>query len=78
MMRIPYGHCRIEPMKFRSPTPDRAEPNYAAANAPGIRCIMFAVEDIEDVVARLLARAELIGDVDAVREQLPAVRSPRP
>jgi predicted enzyme related to lactoylglutathione lyase len=34
-------------------------------NTLGIRRIMFAVEDIEDVVARLRARgAELIGELE--------------
>jgi predicted enzyme related to lactoylglutathione lyase len=41
----------------------RAEPN-APANALGIRRVMFAVEAIDDVVARLRAHgAELVGEV---------------
>lgn len=63
VMRTPDGQGRVELMKFRTPTADRAEPN-APPNAPGIRRIMFAVEDIDDVVARLRARgAELVGDL---------------
>ena len=68
MMRTPDGHSRVELMKFRSPAAVSPEPNNAPNNAPpnalGIRRIMFAVEDIEDVVARLRARgAELVGEL---------------
>jgi predicted enzyme related to lactoylglutathione lyase len=50
----------------------RAEPADAPANAPGIRRIMFAVEDIDDVVARLRTHgAELVDEIvqygDSVR-----------
>ena len=40
-------------MKFHTPTAVRAEPKNAPANTLGIRRIMFPVEDIEDVIARL-------------------------
>jgi catechol 2,3-dioxygenase-like lactoylglutathione lyase family enzyme len=64
MMRTPDGHSRIELMKFESPTADITEPANAAPNTLGIRRIMFAVEDIEDVLARLRARgAELVGEL---------------
>jgi predicted enzyme related to lactoylglutathione lyase len=50
-------------MKFHTPTAVSAEPN-APANTLGIRRIMFAVEDIEDVIARLRTHgAELVGEV---------------
>jgi catechol 2,3-dioxygenase-like lactoylglutathione lyase family enzyme len=63
-MRTPDGHGRIELDKFHAPTAVRAEPEDAPVNALGIRRIMFAVDDIDDVVARLQARgAVLIGDV---------------
>ena len=62
MMRTPDGHGRVELTKFRRPTADSAEPNNAPPNTLGIRRIMFAVEDIDDVVTRLRARgAELVG-----------------
>ncbi|HWC12399.1 MAG TPA: VOC family protein [Acidimicrobiales bacterium] len=42
----------------------RAEPESAPANALGIRRIMFAVDDIDDVVARLRSHgAELVGEI---------------
>nr|WP_253894875.1 VOC family protein [Corallococcus exercitus] len=64
MMRTPDGHGRLELTKFHKPTPASAEPNNAPANTLGLRRIMFAVEDIEDVVARLRAHgAELIGEL---------------
>src|SRR2546421_5201336 len=64
MMRTPDGHGRVELSKFHTPPAVRAGPENAPANALGIRRIMFAVEDIDDVVARLLAHgAELVGEV---------------
>jgi catechol 2,3-dioxygenase-like lactoylglutathione lyase family enzyme len=63
MMRTPDGHGRLEFMKFHRPPPVSAEPKNAPANTLGIRRIMFAVEDIEDALARLSARgAELVGE----------------
>lgn len=53
MMRTPDGHSRVELSKFHSPPAVRAEPPRAPANTLGLRRIMFAVEDIDDVVARL-------------------------
>src|SRR5512144_1379700 len=65
MMRTPDGHCRLELTKFRTPTAVRAEPEDAPANTLGIRSIMFAVEDIEDVLARLHTHgAELVGELE--------------
>ena len=63
MMRTPDGHSRLELTKFQTPPATTVEPN-APVNTLGIRRIMFAVEDIEDVLARLQAHgAELIGEV---------------
>ena len=53
MMRTPDGHGRVELTRFHTPPAVRAEPEDAPANALGIRRIMFAVDDIDDVVARL-------------------------
>ena len=64
MMRTPDGHGRLELAKFHTPTAVRAEPEDAPVNTLGIRRIMFAVDDIEDVLARLQAHgAELVGEV---------------
>ena len=64
MMRTPDGHSRLELAKFHTPPAVRAEPESAPANALGIRRIMFAVDDIDDVVARLRSHgAELVGEI---------------
>jgi catechol 2,3-dioxygenase-like lactoylglutathione lyase family enzyme len=64
MMRTPDGHGRLELVKFHRPTAVSAEPKNAPANTLGIRRIMFAVDDIEEVLARLRAHgAELLGEV---------------
>jgi catechol 2,3-dioxygenase-like lactoylglutathione lyase family enzyme len=63
VVQTPDGHSKLELTKFHTPTAVSAEPN-APANTPGIRHILFAVDDIEEVLARLLARgAELVGEV---------------
>src|ERR671922_1155285 len=64
MMRTPDGHGRLELSKFHRPTAISAEPTNVPANTLGIRRIMFAVDDIDDVVARLQKHgAELVGEV---------------
>ncbi len=64
MMRTPDGHGRVELTKFHTPPAVRAEPESAPTNALGIRRIMFAVDDIDDVVARLRSHgAELVGEI---------------
>ena len=64
MMRTPDGHGRLELTKFHTPGGDRAGPENAPANTLGIRRVMFAVDDIDDVLARLQAHgAELVGEV---------------
>ena len=63
MLRTPDGHSRLELTKFHTPPATTAEPN-APVNTLGMGRIMFAVDDIEDVLARLRARgAELVGEV---------------
>jgi len=64
MLRTPDGHGRIELDKFHAPAAVKGEPDDAPVNTLGIRRIMFAVDDIDDVVARLCAHgAELVGEV---------------
>jgi hypothetical protein len=54
---------RLELTKFQNPVATTAEPN-APANTLGLRRLMFAVDDIDDVVGRLRARGfELVGEV---------------
>jgi catechol 2,3-dioxygenase-like lactoylglutathione lyase family enzyme len=64
LMRTPDGHGRIELDKFHTPAAVKAEPMNAPVNTLGIRRIMFAVDDLEDVVARLRAHGtELVGEI---------------
>lgn len=64
VMRTPDGHGRLELDKFHTPKAVRVEPVDTPVNTLGIRRIMFAVTDIDDVVARLRNHgAELIGEV---------------
>ena len=64
MMRTPDGHGRVELTKFHTPPAVRAEPESAPANTLGIRRIMFAVDDIDDGLARLRSHgAELVGEI---------------
>lgn len=63
MMRTPDGQG-VELDKFHTPDAIRVGPVDTPVNALGIRRIMFAVDGIDDVVARLLAHgAELIGEM---------------
>jgi catechol 2,3-dioxygenase-like lactoylglutathione lyase family enzyme len=63
-LRTPDGHSRVELTKFHAPAAVRSEPKNAPVNTLGIRRIMFAVDDIDDVLARLPPHgAELVGEV---------------
>ena len=64
MMRTPDGHSRVELSKVHAPAAISPRPDNAPSNTLGIRRIMFAVDDIEDTVARLRTHgAELVGEV---------------
>jgi catechol 2,3-dioxygenase-like lactoylglutathione lyase family enzyme len=64
MMRTPDGHGRLELTKFRNPTPIESKPAIAPPNTLGLRSVMFAVESVDDTVARLRPHgAELVGEV---------------
>jgi catechol 2,3-dioxygenase-like lactoylglutathione lyase family enzyme len=64
MMRTPDGHGRVELTRFHRPPAVRTEPENAPTNALGIRRIMFAVEGIDDLVARLRGHgAELLDEI---------------
>ena len=63
MMRTPDGHSRLEISRFLTP-PAVADHRNAPVNALGYLRIMFAVEDIDDTLARLGKRgATLVGEV---------------
>lgn len=64
MMRTPDGHGGVELSKFHTPAAVRVGPEDAPSNALGIRRIMFQVEDLDDVVARLRKRGgELVREI---------------
>jgi catechol 2,3-dioxygenase-like lactoylglutathione lyase family enzyme len=78
MMQTPDGHGRLELVKFHSPS-NQGDNGHAPANAPGIRHVAFAVDDLDAVVARLRARgAELVGEVERYKDiyRLCYVRGP--
>jgi catechol 2,3-dioxygenase-like lactoylglutathione lyase family enzyme len=78
MMQTPDGNGRLELVKFHSPS-NQGDNRHAPANAPGIRHIAFAVEDIDAVVAGLRARgAELVGELERYEDsyRLCYVRGP--
>jgi catechol 2,3-dioxygenase-like lactoylglutathione lyase family enzyme len=63
MMRTPDGHSRLELSRFLTPSPV-ADHRNAPVNALGYLRIMFAVDDIDETLARLRKRgAELVGEV---------------
>ena len=63
MMRTPDGHGRLELSRFLAP-PVVADHRSAPVNALGYLRVMFAVEDIDDTLARLGKRgAKLVGSV---------------
>jgi catechol 2,3-dioxygenase-like lactoylglutathione lyase family enzyme len=63
MMRTPDGHSRLELSRFLTP-PAIADHRTAPVNALGYLRVMFAVEDIDDTLARLRSHgAELVGEL---------------
>ena len=63
MMRTPDGQG-IELDKFHTPDAIRFGPVNTPVNTLGIRRIMFAADDIQDVIARMRAHgAEIIGEM---------------
>jgi catechol 2,3-dioxygenase-like lactoylglutathione lyase family enzyme len=62
MMRMPDGHGRLELTAYQSPAVIEAAP--PAPNTLGLHRIMFAVDDIDDTVARLRTHgAELLDEI---------------
>jgi catechol 2,3-dioxygenase-like lactoylglutathione lyase family enzyme len=64
MMRIPDAPGRLELAKYHTPKAITPKPEITPANTLGLHRVMFAVDDIEDTLARLRPHgAELIGEV---------------
>jgi catechol 2,3-dioxygenase-like lactoylglutathione lyase family enzyme len=63
MMRTPDGHSRLELSRFLTP-PALEDHRNAPVNALGYLRVMFAVDDIDETLARLQKRgAQLVGEV---------------
>ena len=63
MLRTPDGHSRLELSRFLTP-PVVADHRNAPVNALGYLRVMFAVDDIDETLARLRKRgAQLVGEV---------------
>jgi catechol 2,3-dioxygenase-like lactoylglutathione lyase family enzyme len=63
MMRTPDGHGRLELTKYHTPPSPDGDPR-AAVNTLGLHRVMFAVEDIDGIFARLRPQgAELLGEL---------------
>src|ERR1041384_7708964 len=64
MMRTPDGHGQLELTKFRHPALVALEAAIAPPNALGLRSVMFAVDHLDDTIARLRTRGgEFVGEV---------------
>jgi catechol 2,3-dioxygenase-like lactoylglutathione lyase family enzyme len=64
MMRTPDGHSRLELAKYRTPVALPATPQNPPHNIVGMHRVMFAVDDLEDTVARVRPHgAELVGTI---------------
>ena len=64
MMATPDGHSKLELTKYHTPAAISAEPENPPPNTLGLHRVMFAVDDIDDTIARLRAHgAELLGEV---------------
>jgi catechol 2,3-dioxygenase-like lactoylglutathione lyase family enzyme len=63
MMITPDGHSRLEISRFITP-PTISDHRTAPVNALGYQRIMFTVEDIDEMVSRLISHgAQLVGEV---------------
>jgi catechol 2,3-dioxygenase-like lactoylglutathione lyase family enzyme len=64
MMVTPDGHSKLELTKYHAPVASGAEPANPPPNSLGLHRVMFAVDDIDDTIARLRHHgAELLGEV---------------
>jgi catechol 2,3-dioxygenase-like lactoylglutathione lyase family enzyme len=68
MMRTPDGHSRLELSRYLTP-PAVSDHRNAPVNALGYLRVMFAVDDIDDTLARLREHgAQLVGEVVQYRD----------
>jgi catechol 2,3-dioxygenase-like lactoylglutathione lyase family enzyme len=63
MLRTPEGDTKLELAKYRTPAYE-GDDGPAPANAPGIRHVLFLVDDIRESLANLQAHGgELVGEL---------------
>jgi catechol 2,3-dioxygenase-like lactoylglutathione lyase family enzyme len=80
MMRTPDGHSRLELTRYHAPAAVTVQTKNPPAHTLGLHRIMFAVEDIDGVLARLRKHgAELFGEVAQYEQmcRLCYLRGPR-
>ena len=78
MLETPDGHGRVELAKFLAPA-GRGGDRVAPPNAPGIRHLSFAVDDLDAAIGGLRVHgAELVGEVERYEDiyRLCYVRGP--
>lgn len=64
MMKTPDGHSRLELAKYLSPAPTGDGPRNTPHNTVGMHRVMFAVDELDDTVARLRKHgAEVVGEI---------------
>lgn len=64
MLGTPDGETKLELARYNTP-PYEGDRGHAPPNVPGIRHILFRVDDIDAVLARLQAKgAELVGELE--------------
>ena len=70
LLRTPDGQGKLELTAFRSPALVDATPHPAPPNVLGLRSVMFEVDDVDDVVARLQPHGgERIGEIEQYEDQ---------
>ena len=78
MMRMPDGHGAIELSRLLTP-PVVADHRDAPVNALGYLRVMFAVDDLDDTLARLRKHgAQVVRRGSPVRRRVPALLRPGP
>ncbi|MBX3069935.1 MAG: VOC family protein [Thermomicrobiales bacterium] len=64
MLRTPDGHGKVELSKFHAPASVRFGPEITPSNTLGMRRIMFAVDNLDELVDRMTRHgAELVGEI---------------
>jgi catechol 2,3-dioxygenase-like lactoylglutathione lyase family enzyme len=69
MMRTPDGHSRLELAKYLSPAPIDDGPGSTPHNTVGMHRVMFAVDDLDDTIARLRPHgAQVVGEIATYKD----------